>query len=118
MIRMSDIRGQRSVLFFLACMSILSASGGSIYGEEPPTITVSKGDRINLTVSPLTGGEGAAATKTLQNVSSGENPVWGADSRHIMFTDGGVLYLFDTVNAHRGKILDDLGRITEPSWSR
>ena len=36
-------------------------------GEEPPTITVSKGDRINLTLAPLTGGEGAAATKTLQN---------------------------------------------------
>ena len=39
----------------------------SMYGQEPPTITVSKGDKINLTVSGLTGGEGAAATKILQN---------------------------------------------------
>ena len=47
-----------------ATMSILASP---IYAEEPPTITVSKGDKINLTVSPLSGGEGAAVTKTLQN---------------------------------------------------
>jgi len=51
-------------------------------------------------------------------VSSGENPVWGTDSRHLIFTDEGALYLLDTVNARRTKILDGLGRITEPSWSR
>ena len=45
-------------------MSILHSP---IFGEEAPTITISKGDKINLTVSPLSGGEGAAATKTLQN---------------------------------------------------
>jgi TolB protein len=51
-------------------------------------------------------------------VSSGENPVWGADSRHLIFTQGGALYMLDTVNAHKSKILDGLGKITEPSWSR
>jgi TolB protein len=51
-------------------------------------------------------------------VGAGENPVWGADARHIIFTEGGALYLLDTVNAHRAKILDGLGKITEPSWSR
>jgi len=51
-------------------------------------------------------------------VCAGENPVWGADSRHIIFTEGGALYMVDTVNAHRSKILDGLGKITEPSWSR
>ena len=51
-------------------------------------------------------------------VSSGENPVWGADSRHIMFAEGGGLYLLDAVTSHKTKILDDLGKITEPSWSR
>ena len=35
--------------------------------EDVPTITVSKGDRVNLAVTALTGGEGVAATKTLQN---------------------------------------------------
>jgi TolB protein len=51
-------------------------------------------------------------------VSSGENPAWGADSRHIIFTQGGALFLLDTVNSHKSKILDGLGKITEPSWSR
>jgi len=35
----------------------------SISGEETPAITVSKGDKINLTASPLGGSEGAAATR-------------------------------------------------------
>jgi TolB protein len=51
-------------------------------------------------------------------VSSGENPVWGADSRHIIFTQGGALYMLAKVTAHKNKILDGLGKITEPSWSR
>src|SRR6185295_6224517 len=48
-------------LLLIASASILIAA------EEPPTITVSKGDKISLTVSSLTGGEGAAATKVLTN---------------------------------------------------
>jgi len=51
-------------------------------------------------------------------VSAGENPVWGADSRHIMFTEGGALYLLDTVTSHKSQILEGLGKISEPSWSR
>ena len=53
-----------------------------------------------------------------RTVCPGQNPIWGADSRHIIFTEGSALYLVDTVNAHRAKILDGLGKITEPSWSR
>jgi TolB protein len=53
-----------------------------------------------------------------RTVSSGENPVWGADSRHIIFTQGGTLYMLDTVTSRKSKILDGLGKITEPSWSR
>jgi TolB protein len=51
-------------------------------------------------------------------VGSGENPVWGADSRHIIFTEGGTLFMLDTVTSHKSKVLDSLGKITEPSWSR
>jgi TolB protein len=51
-------------------------------------------------------------------LASGENPIWGADSRHIIFTQGGALYMLDTVNSRKNKILDGLGKITEPSWSR
>ena len=51
-------------------------------------------------------------------LSSGESPVWGADSRHLIFSEGGGLYMLDTVNSRKSKILDGLGKITEPSWSR
>src|ERR1051325_1443029 len=51
--------------FVLVSSALIFA--GSIHAEEPPTITVSKGDKINLIVSTLTGGEGATATKVLQN---------------------------------------------------
>ena len=51
-------------------------------------------------------------------VSSGENPAWGADSRHIIFAQSGDLYLLDTITSRKTKILDGLGKVTEPSWSR
>jgi TolB protein len=51
-------------------------------------------------------------------VASGENPAWGADSRHLIFTHDGALYMLDAVTSHKSKILDGLGKITEPSWSR
>ncbi len=51
-------------------------------------------------------------------LSSGENPVWGADSRHLIFSEGGTLYLLDTANSRKTKLVDGVGRISEPSWSR
>ena len=51
-------------------------------------------------------------------VSPGQNPAWGADSRHIIFAQDGALYLLDTVTSRKNKILDGIGKITEPSWSR
>jgi TolB protein len=50
--------------------------------------------------------------------SSGENPVWGADSRHLMFSESGGLFMLDTVTSRKSKVLDGVGKITEPSWSR
>jgi TolB protein len=48
-------------------IAALSMSSLSIFAQELPTITVSKGDKINLTVSAISGSEGAAVLKTLQN---------------------------------------------------
>jgi hypothetical protein len=50
-------------------------------------------------------------------VSSDENPVRGADSHQIVFTEGGALYLLDTVTNHKNKIVDGLGKISEPRTS-
>ena len=67
---MSEIRNPKSV-FIIVILSILTALSSqlsmALFAQEPPTITISKGDRINLTVSPISGGEGAAVTATLQN---------------------------------------------------
>ena len=105
----------------------ISASGGSGqpistghgYCTEPnwspdgkkTAFNVRGGGGFEVAIVDLGGG----GTRT---VCTGENPVWGADSRHLMFTEGGALYMIDTANAHRSKILDGLGRISEPSWSR
>ena len=69
------------VLAALFCLTTLSARA-----EDVPTITVSKGDQINLSVSPLDGGEGAAATKIVQNdlALSGYFKLGGADSSYTV----------------------------------
>src|ERR1041385_4298112 len=54
-------------LLFFALIFCLTIPALPIRAEQLPTITISKGDRINLVVSPLGGSEGAVATKTLQN---------------------------------------------------
>ena len=51
-------------------------------------------------------------------VAAGENPAWGPDSRHLIFSEGGDLYLLDAQTGKKSKVLDGLGKITEPSWSR
>src|SRR6478736_5275624 len=66
------------------CLSLTSAI--LIAAENVPTITVSKSDQINLSVSPLDGGEGAAATKIVQNdlALSGYFKLGGADSSYTV----------------------------------
>ena len=50
-------------------------------------------------------------------VSDGENPVWGPDSRHIVFARGTGLFLFDTVSGRETRLIGGLGQISEPTWS-
>jgi TolB protein len=51
-------------------------------------------------------------------VDEGENPCWGPDSRHIIFSRGSGLFLFDTVTGKETRLIGELGRISEPTWSR
>jgi TolB protein len=105
----------------------ISASGGSgqmistghNYCTEPNWSPDGKKVAFNV----RSGGEFQIAVLDLQGagariVGVGEDPAWGADSRHVIFTEGGALYLLDTVTSRKNKILDGLGKITEPSWSR
>ena len=56
-------------------------------------------------VRPMTSGEDA------------RDPVWGPDSRHLMFTQGGDLILLDSQTGRKIKIPVGLGSISEPTWS-
>ena len=51
-------------------------------------------------------------------VASGERPVWGPDSRHLIYSDGGALYMLDTQTGRKKAIVSSVGRATEPTWSR
>lgn len=72
---------------------------------------VREGGAFQIAILDLQGG----ATHV---VASGENPAWGPDSRHLIFTEGGVLWLLDSQTGKKIKLLDGLGKITEPTWSR
>ena len=51
-------------------------------------------------------------------IGEGENPVWGPDSRHLLFARGTGLYLFDTIGSRENRVIGDLGKVSEPTWSR
>ncbi len=105
----------------------ISASGGSGrpistgfgYCTEPDwspdgkkvTFNVRGGGEFQVAVLDLTGGQ----TRVLAN---GEKPKWGADSRHIIYASGGALFLLDAQTGRKVKVLDGLGKISEPAWSR
>jgi TolB protein len=105
----------------------ISASGGTgrlistghSYCTEPNwspdgkkvAFNVRSGGEFQIAVIDLANG----GTQTL---ATGQDPAWGADSRHLIFTEGGALFMLDTVSRRKNQILDGLGRITEPSWSR
>ncbi len=48
---------------------------------------------------------------------AGEDPSWGADSRHLVFTSGGALFRLDTETGVAVRLLPEMNGIAEPSWS-
>ncbi len=94
-------------------------STGHSYCTEPNWSPDGKKVAFNV----RSGGEFQIAVLDLPNGSArivgvGQDPIWGADSRHLIFTEGGALYLLDSLTSRRNKTVDGLGKITEPSWSR
>src|SRR5450432_665522 len=75
-----------SRLALAAAIFCLTIWRTAIDAEDVPTITVSKGDRINLSITPLSGSEGAAATKIVQNdlTLSGYFTLGGANSSYAV----------------------------------
>lgn len=50
--------------------------------------------------------------------SGAEDPVWGPDSRHLIYSNGSSLILLDVVTGRTTSIISGLGKVSEPSWSR
>jgi TolB protein len=50
-------------------------------------------------------------------VAEGERPVWGPDSRHLIYSEDGTLFLIDAQTGRKKAIVSGLGRATEPTWS-
>ncbi len=58
------------------------------------------------------------ASGSVRTVGEGQDPVWGADSRHLIFSTGSSLVLLDTQTGQRTNLVSGLGKISEPTWSR
>ena len=94
-------------------------STGHGYNTEPDwspdgkkvAFNVREGGSFQIAVLDLASGQTHILT-------SGESPAWGADSRHVIYASGGALYLLDTQTGHKAKVIDGLGKATEPTWSR
>ena len=51
-------------------------------------------------------------------VTEGEDPAWGADSRHLIFSSGSSIVLLDVQTGRSVPIITGLGKVSEPTWSR
>jgi len=79
------------------------------------------GNKIAFTTR--SGGGFSIAVKNLQTgatqvLANGENPVWGANSRHVIYSAGDRLILLDTQTGRPTPIVTGLGKVSEPTWSR
>ena len=57
-------------------------------------------------------------TKTLTTGSNAENPIWGPNSRHLIYVQNNSIFLHDVETGSRNAIVSGLGQISEPTWSR
>lgn len=56
--------------------------------------------------------------RTTKLVGRGEDPSWGPDSVHLVYSTGNSLVITDTLGGATTPIVSRLGRISEPNWSR
>jgi TolB protein len=104
----------------------ISANGGSPrlistghnYNTEPSWSPDGKkvaytirGGGFQIAITDLNGGGGRV-------LAEGQDPVWGADSRHLLYANGGSIVLLDAQTGQKTTLISGLGRASEPTWSR
>ncbi len=72
---------------------------------------VGRGGGNQIIVHDLAGGGSFA-------VASGEDPAWGANSKHLLYVSGGNLYMADVERRTSLPVVSGMGTISEPSWTR
>ena len=105
----------------------ISASGGAphqirtgqSYNTEPnwspdgKRVVFNARDSGSFTIAIL-----ELATGQVRLLGEGQDPVWGADSRHVIYAQGGALVLLDAQTLQKNTIASGLGKISEPTWTR
>ena len=94
-------------------------STGHSYNTEPNWSPDGKKVGFNI----RQGGSFAVAVLDLAGggtriVGDGQDPVWGADSRHLVYSTGAALILLDAQTGQKTTLVSGLGKISEPTWSR
>jgi TolB protein len=51
-------------------------------------------------------------------LAQGQDPAFGPNSRHLIYSDGSSIILLDTLKGRRTPVITGLGKVSEPSWSR
>lgn len=71
------------------------------------------GGGFEVAVLDLAGG----GARTVASADA-QNPVWAADSRHLIYSDGSALHLLDVPTGKNLRIVSGAGKISEPTVSR
>ncbi len=58
------------------------------------------------------------ASQTLTSGANAETPVWGADSRHLIYVQNNAIFLHDVETGARRKIVSGFGSVSELAWTR
>ncbi len=46
-----------------------------------------------------------------------QDPGWGADSRHLVYSSGDAINILDVPTGKKTRVIGGLGKVSEPSWS-
>jgi len=75
---------------------------------------IREGGAFQIAMLELAGGP----VRLLTGADDARDPAWGPDSRHLVYTANGSLIMLDTQTGRKVKLIDGLGSISEPTWSR